>query len=91
METVVLLSKLKSSKSIEVKIELDEMDLTQAEGKATYEEIKQYIMENAGLAILAEKIVRKMAEKGLIDQWRAAQCCLALFLEYAIVMPVASV
>ena len=41
VETVVLLSKLKSAKSIEVEIKLDEMDLTKAESKATYEEIKQ--------------------------------------------------
>ena len=42
VETVVLLSKLKSTTSIEVKIDLDEMDLTQAESKATYDEIKAY-------------------------------------------------
>ena len=40
VETVVLLSKLKSTNSIEVKINLDEMDLTKSESKATYDEIK---------------------------------------------------
>ena len=39
VETVVLLSKLKTTESIEVKIDLDEMDLTTAESKATYDEI----------------------------------------------------
>ena len=39
VETVALLSKLKSATSIEVKINLDEMDLTQTESKATYDEI----------------------------------------------------
>lgn len=36
VETCVLLSKLKSTQGIDVKIELDEMDLTKAESKATY-------------------------------------------------------
>ena len=39
VETVVLLSKLKETKSIEVEIDLDEMDLTASEGKATYDGI----------------------------------------------------
>lgn len=45
VETCVLLSKLKSTQHIEVKIELDEMDLTKAESKATYAEIKEYVLE----------------------------------------------
>ncbi len=45
VETCVLLSKLKSTQHIEVKIDLDEMDLTKAESKATYAEIKQYVLE----------------------------------------------
>lgn len=68
METVVLLSKLKSSKSIEVKIELDEMDLTQAESKATYEEIKQYVMENAGLNVSQLYIAQVKRKHGLIER-----------------------
>ena len=42
VETVVLLSKLKSNKlkHINVELEMDELDLTAAESKATYEEIK---------------------------------------------------
>lgn len=68
VETVVLLSKLKSSKSIEVKIELDEMDLTQAESKATYEEIKQYVMENAGLNVSQLYIAQVKRKHGLIER-----------------------
>lgn len=41
METVCLLSKLNVKHHIEVEINLDEMDLTKAESKATYEEIKK--------------------------------------------------
>lgn len=68
VETVVLLSKLKSSKSIEVKIELDEMDLTQAESKATYEEIKQYVMENAGINVSQLYIAQVKRKHGLIER-----------------------
>ena len=68
VETVVLLSKLKSSKSIEVKIELDEMDLTQAESKATYEEIKQYVMVNAGLNVSQLYIAQVKRKHGLIER-----------------------
>ena len=39
VETVVLLSKLKSTQHIEVELNIDELDLTAAEKKATYEEI----------------------------------------------------
>ncbi len=39
-EVVCLLSKLKSGKHIDVELNLDELDLTAAESKATYEEIR---------------------------------------------------
>jgi len=40
VETVVLLSKLKSTHHIEVELNTDELDLTSSESKATYDEIK---------------------------------------------------
>jgi len=46
VETVCLLSKLSETKShISVKVEMDEMDLTAAESKATYEEIQEWVQE----------------------------------------------
>ena len=44
VETVVLLSQLKQKPDdyINVTIELDDMDITSAETKATYDEIKKY-------------------------------------------------
>lgn len=45
VETVCLLSKLKSANHIEVELNMDELDLTDAEKKATYEEIKAYVLE----------------------------------------------
>ena len=68
VETCVLLSKLKSAKSIEVKIELDDMDLTKAEGKASYAEIKQYVMENAGLNVSQLFIAQVKRKYGLIER-----------------------
>ena len=44
-EVVCLLSKLKAEKHIEVEIEMDELDLTAAESKATYAEIKQHTLK----------------------------------------------
>lgn len=49
METVVLLSKLKTEKHIEVELDMDELDLTDTESKATYDEIKQYVLDKTGL------------------------------------------
>ena len=48
VETVVLLSKLKQKPDdyINITIELDDMDVTSAETKVTYDEIKKYVAEN---------------------------------------------
>ena len=47
VETVCLLSKLHEAKHhVSVKLDMDEMDITSAESKATYEEIKQYVAEH---------------------------------------------
>jgi 23S rRNA m(5)U-1939 methyltransferase len=44
IETVCLLSKLQSKEHIEIEVKMDELDLTAAEKKATYEEIKAYVL-----------------------------------------------
>ncbi len=51
VETVVLLSQQKPDDVIEVEIELDELDLTLAESKATYAEIKDYVLKVHGLKV----------------------------------------
>ena len=54
LETVILLSQLKQKPDdyINVTIELDDMDITSAETKATYDEIKKYVAEhNAGMKV----------------------------------------
>ena len=50
-ETVVLLAQRKPDDRIEVEIELDELDLTSAESKATYAEIKDYVLKEHGLKV----------------------------------------
>ena len=51
METVVLLSQQKPDDTIEIDLDLDELDATSAEMKATYQEIKDYVLKEFGLKI----------------------------------------
>ncbi|HEN2737115.1 TPA: 23S rRNA (uracil(1939)-C(5))-methyltransferase RlmD [Streptococcus agalactiae] len=51
VETVALLSKLDVDKHIDVEIKLDELDLTSAESKATYAQIKEYVWNIFGLKV----------------------------------------
>ena len=51
VETVVLLSQLKADHHIEVDLNLDELDATSAETKATYNEIQQYVLKETGLMV----------------------------------------
>lgn len=65
VETVALLSKLDVDKHISVKIELDELDLTSAESKATYAQIKEYILEKFGLKVSALYITQIKKKCGI--------------------------
>lgn len=65
VETVALLSKLDVDKHISVKIELDELDLTSAESKATYEQIKEYILNKFGLKVSALYIAQIKKKCGI--------------------------
>ena len=51
VEVVCLLSKLNAKQHIEVDLSMDELDLTDAEKKATYQEIKDYVIEHTGLKV----------------------------------------
>ena len=68
VETVCLLSKLKSTNHIEVELNMDELDLTDAEKKATYEEIKAYVMENTGLKVSSLYIAQVKQKHGIIER-----------------------
>ena len=51
VETVVLLSQQKPDDTIEIDLDLDELDATSAELKATYQEIKDYVLKESGLKV----------------------------------------
>ncbi|MCB5670433.1 hypothetical protein LIQ83_19290, partial [Erysipelatoclostridium ramosum] len=50
-ETVVLLPQQKPDDTIEIDLDLDELDATSAELKATYQEIKDYVLKEFGLKV----------------------------------------
>ena len=51
VETVVLLSQQKPDDTIEIDLDLDELDANSAELKATYQEIKDYVLKEFGLKV----------------------------------------
>lgn len=51
VETVALLCRKDIDNHIEVKLELDEEDITKVESKGTYENIKDYILDEYGLKV----------------------------------------
>ena len=68
VETVCLLSKLKRKEHIEIEVKMDEMDLTSAESKATYEEIKAYVLEHSGLKVSSLYIAQVKQKHGIIER-----------------------
>lgn len=69
-ETVCLLSKLYEAKHhVNVKLDMDELDLTSAESKATYEEIKSYVAEhNDGMKVSNLYIAQIKQKHGIIER-----------------------
>ena len=67
-EPVCLLSKLNARQHIEVELNLDEMDLTDAEKKATYQEIKDYVLEHSGLKVSSLYIAQVKQKCGIIER-----------------------
>ena len=70
VETVCLLSKLHEAKHhVNVKLDMDEMELTAAESKATYEEIKKYVAEHyEGMKVSNLYIAQVKAKYGIIER-----------------------
>lgn len=68
VETVVLLSKLKSTEKITIDLELSELDITKAESKATYKEIKEYILDKHGVKVSQLYVAQVKREFGLIER-----------------------
>ena len=68
IETVCALSKLQSKEHIEIEVAMDEMDLTSAESKATYEEIREYVFEHTGLKVSHLYIAQVKQKYGIIER-----------------------
>ena len=58
VETICILSKLHEAKHhLNVKVDMDELDLTSAEAKATYKEIEKWVQENYGFHVTNLKLI----------------------------------
>jgi len=68
VETVCLLSKLHSDQHIKVELKMNEFDLTAVESKATYEEIKEYVLEHTGLKVSSLYIAQIKQKCGIIER-----------------------
>ncbi len=68
VETVVLLSTQRAKRHIDIEITTDELDLTCAEAKATYEQIKAYVKENFGLNVSNLYIAQVKREFGIVER-----------------------
>ena len=68
VDTVCLLSKLQSKEHIEIEVKMDELDLTAAEKKATYEEIREYVFEHTGLKVSHLYIAQVKQKYGIIER-----------------------
>ena len=55
-------------KHINVELEMDEFDLTAAESKATYEEIKDYVLKHSGLKVSNLYIAQIKQKYGIIER-----------------------
>lgn len=68
VETVVQLSQRKADAYIDIDLDLDEMDITAAESKATYDEIKDYVFKKFGLKVSSLYIAQVKAKHGIIER-----------------------
>lgn len=68
VETVCLLSKLNTRQHIEIDLSMDELDLTDAEKKATYQEIKDYVLKQSGLKVSSLYIAQVKQKCGIIER-----------------------
>ena len=68
VETVCLLSKIRSAPHIDIDLDMTELDVTKAETKATYEEIKAYVLEHTGLKVSHLYIAQVKTKHGIIER-----------------------
>ena len=69
VETVCVLSKLSEAKHhISVQVDMDELDLTSAEAKATYKEIQDWVQEKYGFHVTNLNIAQVKQKHGIIER-----------------------
>lgn len=68
IEVVVQLSQRKPDAHIDIDLDLDELDVTAAEAKATYQEIKDYVLEHSGLKVSSLYIAQIKQKCGIIER-----------------------
>ena len=67
-EAVLLLSKLNVDRHIEVDVNMEELDVTAAESKATYNEIRDYVWEHHQLRVSNLYIAQVKQKYGIIER-----------------------
>ena len=68
VEAVLLLTKLHVERHIEVDVSMDELDVTAAESKATYNEIRDYVREHYQLKVSNLYIAQVKQKYGIIER-----------------------
>lgn len=68
VETVVQLVRKKPDTYIDITVDMDELDLTSSEAKATYEEIKDYIFDKHRVKVSSLYIAQVKQKHGIIER-----------------------
>ena len=68
VEAVLLLTKLNVDRHIEVDVSMDELDVTAAESKATYNEIREHVWEHHQLKVSNLYIAQVKQKYGIIER-----------------------
>lgn len=68
VETVVLLSQRRPDEHIDIELDLSELDVTAAEAKATYQEIKDYVFDKYRMKVSTLYISQVKAKCGLMER-----------------------
>lgn len=68
VETVVKLVRKTPDAYIDITVDMDELDLTASEAKATYQEIKEYIKEKYGVKVSSLYIAQTKQKHGIIER-----------------------
>ena len=67
-ETVVQLVRKKPDTYIDITVDMDELDLTSSEAKATYDEIKDYIFDTYRVKVSSLYVAQVKQKHGIIER-----------------------